>query len=106
MRCAPLPDFLREGAHPVGLAPERRVTLMNIAGLATWSRVYKACAITVGWGRVPTSPHSPASTTGTSAAAWSVLPHQRPRQPDSALRALLQAGAAARALEVVRSMRS
>ena len=23
MRCAPLPEFLREGAHPVGLAPER-----------------------------------------------------------------------------------
>ena len=23
MRCAPLPKFLRRGAHPVGLAPER-----------------------------------------------------------------------------------
>ena len=25
MRCAPLPEFLREGAHPVGLAPERPI---------------------------------------------------------------------------------
>ena len=45
------------------------------------------------WGqtRVPTSPHSPVSTMGTSAAAGSVLPHQRLRQPDSALQALLLA---------------
>ena len=27
MRCAPLPEFLRKGAHPVGLAPERLTQL-------------------------------------------------------------------------------
>jgi hypothetical protein len=45
------------------------------------------------WGlaRVPTSPDSPVSTTGTSAAAWSVLSQHRPQHPDSALRALLLA---------------
>ena len=46
---------------------------------------------------------------GTSAAAGSVLPRRRLRQPDSALRALLlaslQAGAAARALEGIEGER-
>ena len=39
----------------------------------------------------PRLQHSPVSTMGTSAAAGSVLPHQRLRQPDSALRAFLLA---------------
>jgi hypothetical protein len=52
----------------------------------------KPCAITMESGTCPhVTPHLPVSTMGTSAAAWSVLPHQRPRQPDSALRALLLA---------------
>ena len=47
----------------------------------------KVCAITMGSGTCPhVSTFTAVSTTGTSgsAAAGSVLPHQRPRQPDSA----------------------
>ena len=43
------------------------------------------------WHESPTSPDSQVSTTGTSAAAWSVRSQHRPQHPDSALRALLLA---------------
>ena len=57
------------------------------------SKLCKGMNVPSQWGppRVHTSPHSSVSTMGTSAAAGSVLPHQRLRQPDSALRALLLA---------------